>query len=105
MQMTIFILWCVAIPLLSMNLLIAFLSDTYTRVYEQKEKAGFSELVKLILDLEMLLTWFCKREKEKKHLVYCDIIETDITADENEDITIGIGQKVSEIGKKMKKQM
>jgi hypothetical protein len=58
MQMFIFILWGVAIPILSMNLLIAFLGDTYTRVYEQKEKANYSEMVKLILDLEMLKSWF-----------------------------------------------
>lgn len=60
-------------------------------------------MAKLILDLEMLMTWWVTRENEKKHLVYCDIVVTDISADDNEDISIGIGQKVTEVGKKMKK--
>jgi hypothetical protein len=57
MQMTIFILWSVAIPILSMNLLIAFLSDTYAKVLEEKDKANYSEMVSLILDLEILMTF------------------------------------------------
>jgi hypothetical protein len=106
MQMTIFILWGVAIPILSMNLLIAFLGDTYTRVYEQKEKANYSEMVKLILDLEMIKSWFmCNTENEKSHLIYCDILDTTFTAEVEEDMTIGIGQKVNEVGKRIKKQI
>jgi hypothetical protein len=32
MKMTVLILWCIAVPVLSMNLLIAFLSNTYDNV-------------------------------------------------------------------------
>ena len=33
-QIVLFIFWTIALPLLCMNLLIAFLSDTYERVYD-----------------------------------------------------------------------
>jgi hypothetical protein len=69
MQMTLFILWCAAIPVISMNLLIAFLGDTYTRVYEQREKAGYTELVRLILNLEVLFFWN-RHKTEKGHLIF-----------------------------------
>jgi hypothetical protein len=48
-----------------MNLLIAFMSDTYERVYDQREKASYAELVKLVLELESLMFW--NRNNTEKH--------------------------------------
>jgi hypothetical protein len=60
--MVIFFFWTILLPLLSMNLLIAFLSDTYERVYDQREKANYAELTKLILELETLMVFNRKKD-------------------------------------------
>jgi hypothetical protein len=100
--MTIFILWGVAIPVLSMNLLIAFLSDTYTRVYEQKEKAKYSEMCNFILEIETLIS-FGQGNREKKHMVFTDVITFE--KEETDDLATGIGQKVTSVGKKVSRKI
>jgi hypothetical protein len=37
-----------------MNVIIAFVSDTYNRVNQNKETASYREMAELILDLELL---------------------------------------------------
>jgi hypothetical protein len=49
--------WTFAIPFVMMNLLIAFVADTYVRVYEHKEIASYCEMANLIVDLELLYGW------------------------------------------------
>ncbi len=80
-----FVIWTVAI-LFWFNLLIAFLSDTFTRVYEQRIKANYVEMARLILDLELFYIR-CEKNDEKLHLVYGQIRDEDI----EDDLTIGIG--------------
>ena len=88
-----FVIWTILLPILGMNLLIAFFSDTYTRVYEQRDKASYAELVRLILDLELILC--CTRKvKNKNFLIFGEKIEED---DLEDDIMTGIGQKVSKV--------
>jgi cytochrome c-type biogenesis protein CcmH/NrfF len=55
MQVGIFILWTFLVPLLLVSLLISFVCDSYTRVYEKREIAKFTEMSELIYDLELLL--------------------------------------------------
>jgi hypothetical protein len=75
------------------------LSDTYTKIYEQKTKAKFAEQVLLILDLEQLMIW--NRSKTgKNYLVYAEIIEEE---DKVDDMDVGIGQKVTKVSEKISK--
>jgi hypothetical protein len=55
MQVAIFIIWTFLIPLLLMSLLISFVCDSYTRVYEKRSIATYTEMTELIYDLELLL--------------------------------------------------
>jgi hypothetical protein len=80
-----------------MNLLIAFMSDTYERVYDQREKASYAEQVKLILELESLMFWN-RKNNDKVHLVYAQEVAEE---DKENDITVGIGQKVKSVGNKI----
>ena len=77
------------------------MSDTYERVYDQREKASYAEQVKLILELETLMFWN-RNDTEKLHLVYAQEV-----AEENKenDITVGIGQKVKSVGNRIKAQI
>ena len=96
-QIVLFFFWSVVLPLLCMNLLIAFLSDTYERVYDHRKKANFIEIIDLAIDLETLMFW--NRDKcENMHLVYAELKEEEA---KESDITIGIGQKVSTVGNKI----
>jgi hypothetical protein len=81
-----------------MNLLIAFMSDTYERVYDQRERASYAELVKLILELETLMFWN-RKNTQKLHLVYAKEVAEE---DHDNDITVGIGQKVKSVGNRIK---
>jgi hypothetical protein len=81
------------LSVLAVNLLIAFLSDTFTRVYEQRNKANFTEMVKIIHDLESLWIFGSYSDEKRAHLIYADAIKME---DQEDDISIGIGQKVSD---------
>ena len=94
-----FVIWSIAMPVVFMNLLIAFFSDTYTRVYEQKEKASYAEMAMLIQDLELL---YPKEKKvENKFLIYAEEMKEE---DEDDDIAVGIGQKITKVGLKISQE-
>ena len=78
----------------------AFLSDTYTRVFEQKLKAGLGEQALLILDLEWLMFWN-RTKTGKSYLIYAEVIEEE---DKQDDMEIGIAQKVTKVGDKINKK-
>jgi hypothetical protein len=95
MKMAVLIVWCIAVPILSMNLLIAFFSDTYERVFNTREVANISEMVGLILDLELLMIWNrwkmcpCSRKEHKRsHLLYAEKVED---PEDQDPAEIGIG--------------
>jgi len=89
LQVTVFIMWSFMIPLLMTSLLISFVSDTYTRVYEKRNIANFTEMAELIYDLELIVTNpFTKHNKEKIFLSVAQVTET---YDIENDINAGIG--------------
>jgi hypothetical protein len=95
-QVAIFILWTFLIPLLLMSLLISFVSDTYTRVYEKRQIATFTEMAELIHDLEMLLPpCRCSKAETKQYLSFAQEVPSE---NMDQDISVGIGQKVSMMG-------
>jgi hypothetical protein len=68
-QMFVFICWTFTVPFVMMNLLIAFVSNTFNQVNEKKETASYREIAGLILDLE-LLSWAQKDKNEHKFLSF-----------------------------------
>jgi hypothetical protein len=101
MQNGFFIMWTFTTTLLMSNILIAQLSETYTRIYDSKVKASYTELVQLVLQLEILFFW--NREKiENCHLLYAEVIEE---GEKEDDITTGIGEKIFNLGNKLKTQI
>jgi hypothetical protein len=99
--MFVFVCWTFAIPFVMMNLLIAFVADTYVRVYEHKEIANYCEMANLIVDLELLYGWCIKDKKEKKFLSYVSNSEKDI----HNDIKEAMGHKISVFKEEMTENM
>lgn len=58
-------------PVISLNLLIAILTDTYKTVNINKVIADSQELASMILEVETLLFWKCK-ENHKKFIQIAD---------------------------------
>ena len=86
-----------------MSLLISFVSDTYTRVYEKRNIATFTEMAELIHDLEMLLpTCRCKKPSTKQYLSFAKEVNSENFVN---DISIGIGQKVTMMGQNLDKKI
>jgi hypothetical protein len=93
MQYAIFGLWTIVMVVLFMNLLIAFLSETYTRVYEMRKPAGFTEMAHLILELESLMIWN-RGKTDTSHIIYSEIMQEEEGQD---DVSVGIGEKISKL--------
>ena len=77
MQSAVFILWIFFSTLTLVNLQIAFLSESYSRLYEQRIKIGYVEMCRMILDLEILYSFVCccrKNKNENKHLLFAEAI-------------------------------
>lgn len=60
-----------AIPLIFFNLLIAIISDTFDRVYDNKKASDYKEKASLILEVENLLLW----NRNKKLLNFLHVIK------------------------------
>ena len=72
-------------PVVSLNLLIAILSDTFETVKKDEVVADSQELASMILEIETLI--FCKRKKNIKKFIH--LIEGD-SADVEEEVELGI---------------
>ena len=72
-------------PIVSLNLLIAILTDTFETVKKDEVVADSQELASMIVEIETLI--FCKREKNLKKFIH--LIEAD-SADIEEDVEIGV---------------
>ncbi|OMJ80809.1 hypothetical protein SteCoe_18864 [Stentor coeruleus] len=81
-------------PLIMLNLLIAIMGDTYSRVAEEQEIADMQELTEMVIEGEYLL--FCKRKHGyKSYMQICK--EEELTA---QDVTIE--QKLDKLKTKVK---
>ena len=72
-------------PIVSLNLLIAILSDTFETVKKDEVVADSQELAGMIVEIETLI--FCNREKNLKKFIH--LIEGD-SADVEEDVELGV---------------
>lgn len=65
-----FLVTCM-IPLVMLNLLIAVISETHSRVMEDQEKSDNLELNQIILELETILKFF-KPNAKKRYLIFAE---------------------------------
>lgn len=72
-------------PIVSLNLLIAILSDTFETVKKDEIVADSQELAGMIVEIETLI--FCNREKNLKKFIH--LIEGD-SADIEDDVELGV---------------
>ena len=64
-----------------------------------REKASTAESVRLILDLEVIMFWN-KSKIDRSHLLYAEVKDE---KDKEDDLSVGIGTKVTKIGNNLKK--
>lgn len=70
LEWTYFFIFTILIPLVFFNLLIAIVSDTFDRVWQNKGASDYKELASLILEVENLLLWNRKvKDKGFLHVV------------------------------------
>jgi hypothetical protein len=100
-QMFVFVCWTFIIPFIMMNLLIAFVAETYATFVEKRETAKFRELADLIMDLELIM-WGKSDKKEQKFLSFVRKAK-----DEYHDLQsrVGIGSKIMNLSEKIDKEM
>ena len=67
LEWTYFFIFTILIPLVFFNLLIAIVSDTFDRVWQNKGASDYKELASLILEVENLLI-FKRKVKERGFL-------------------------------------
>ena len=56
-QWALFVIATIFLPLMLLNLLIAIVSDTFDRVYQNRVASDYKELAKLVLEQEYLMFW------------------------------------------------
>ena len=69
LQMSLFMITAILMPLLMMNLLIAILGNTYLEVKEEWKRNKFYQKVRITYELELIMRWNYKKS-EKMFLIY-----------------------------------
>lgn len=78
-------------PVISLNLLISILTDTFNTVKEKEKVADLKELVVMIIEIETLMFW--KRDNNLK--VYLHIVDKDSKEEEDENKLMFMTKKLS----------
>jgi len=86
-------------PLIMMNMLIALMGDTYSRVQESAHVADMREMALFILELESVLVWRRDRGR-KEYFQLCTVNEVD-DEDEETDLQTFWEEKLEELAKKV----
>eukprot|EP00358_Blepharisma_japonicum_P004281 CAMPEP_0202954858 /NCGR_PEP_ID=MMETSP1395-20130829/51184_1 /ASSEMBLY_ACC=CAM_ASM_000871 /TAXON_ID=5961 /ORGANISM="Blepharisma japonicum, Strain Stock R1072" /LENGTH=143 /DNA_ID=CAMNT_0049670711 /DNA_START=2112 /DNA_END=2541 /DNA_ORIENTATION=+ len=82
-----------------MNMLIALMGDTYSRVQESAHVADMREMALFILELESVLVWRRDRGR-KEYFQLCTVNEVD-DEDEETDLQTFWEEKLEELAKKV----
>jgi hypothetical protein len=77
LQMVLFMVTSIMMPLLMMNLLIAILGQTYVDVKEKWAENMYFQKVSIIYDLELIMFWNKNAKSNKFHLLYAKNLSTE----------------------------
>ena len=79
LEIAIFILAVISVPLVFLNMLIAIMGDTFDRVMEDQGRRDYQEMAGLVYRYEAIVDTLCHCKKKKrqpwKHILYTEFVK------------------------------